>query len=654
MGSDNRKLLKGKNGRAVTAVSRKRDTFLGALLLLVLVGIFLFYLTGGRSFHLSVPLTSDGYDDTSFLSEIKIMKDESNWLKTDNLGAPYGTDRSTLLSHYLKTDIDLLCFFFVKLTGSIGAADNLTFFTLIFLIALVSYLVLRSRKIDLFFSVAGALSFAFLPYLFFRNELHLMLSAYYCVPLSILLCVWIYEDDGFLCRMQGGSLKAEAFPDTKREEAAEIGEELPAAPGRPAAKGGFMRYRRNWLAVLFAGLIALNGIGYYPFFTCFFLMVAGLSKSLKDRSLRGLIQALRQIGLIICFLLAEISGWLVSWLRAGRPAMVQERTIGGVEIYALKIARLFIPVFGSGISRLDHLLDSYKSVEYANTVTESSEYLGLIGTVGLFFLLLIFLLRFERKSKYGVLTLLSEMNIAALLYGTMGGLNVFVTLFLTASVRCTNRISVFIAFISIYGFCAVMSSWAKELRAGERKRASVRTLLGLAAIYGLSLFLLAASLWLQTRGQSFRNEETSVRYAQEQEFVERIEKKMPDGSMIFELPYFIYPEGGRRVNMNSDEQFLGYLHSTSLRWSYGALPYEKASILNQRLSEREPEKMLRKLRKHGFSGIYINSKGYTTDEFLVLSGTIENLTETKPLVSEDGYLYFYDISGLQQDESSDG
>ena len=87
---------------------RKRNTFLGALFLLAAVGIFLFCLTGGRSFHLSVPLTSDGYDDTSFLSEIKIMKDESNWLKTDNLGAPYGTDRSTLLSHYLKTDIDLL------------------------------------------------------------------------------------------------------------------------------------------------------------------------------------------------------------------------------------------------------------------------------------------------------------------------------------------------------------------------------------------------------------------------------------------------------------------------------------------------------------------------------------------------------------------
>ena len=648
MGSDDRILRNERTGRAATAVFRKRNTFLGALFLLAAVGIFLFCLTGGRSFHLSVPLTSDGYDDTSFLSEIKIMKDESNWLKTDNLGAPYGTDRSTLLSHYLKTDIDLLCFFFVKLTGSIGAADNLTFFTLIFLISLVSYLVLRSRKIDLFFSVAGALSFTFLPYLFFRNELHLMLSAYYCIPLSILLCIWIYEDDDFLCRKHRRLLKAEPLSDTKREKAAGNGE------GLSAAKGSFLRYRRNWLAVLFAGFIAFNGIGYYPFFTCFFLVVAGISKSLKDRSFRGLLQAFKQIGLIFCFLLIEISGWIVSWLRAGKPAMVQERTIGGVEVYTLKIARLFIPAFGTGIDKLDHLLDSYKNVEYANTVTESSEYLGLIGTIGLFFLLLILLLRFERKSKYGILTLLSEMNIAALLYGTLGGLNVFVTLFLTASVRCTNRISVFIAFISIYGFCAVMSSCAKELRAGERKRASVRKLLGIVAIYGLSLFLLVASLWLQIRGQSFRNEMTAVRYAQEQEFVGRIEKKMPNGSMIFELPYFIYPEGGMRVNMNSDEQFLGYLHSTSLRWSYGALPYEKASILNQRLSKLEPEKMLRKLRKHGFSGIYINSKGYTIDEFLVLSGAIEKLTETKPLVSEDGNLYFYDITGLKQDEISDG
>ena len=648
MGSDDRILRNERTGRAATAVFRKRNTFLGALFLLAAVGIFLFILTGGRSFHLSVPLTSDGYDDTSFLSEIKIMKDESNWLKTDNLGAPYGTDRSTLLSHYLKTDIDLLCFFFVKLTGSIGAADNLTFFTLIFLIALVSYLVLRSRKIDLFFSAAGALSFTFLPYLFFRNELHLMLSAYYCIPLSILLCIWIYEDDDFLCRKHRRLLKAEPFLDTKGEKAARNGE------GLSAANGSFLRYRRNWLAVLFAGLIAFNGIGYYPFFTCFFLVVAGISKSLKDRSFRGMLQAFRQIVLIFCFLLLEISGWIVSWLRAGRPAMVQERTIEGVEVFTLKIARLFLPPFGTGIGRLDQLLDSYKSVEYANALTESSEYLGLIGTVGFLLLLMVLLLRFERNSEYGVLTLLSEMNIAALLYGTLGGLNVFVTLFLTASVRCTNRISVFIAFISIYGFCVIMSGWADELRTEEGKRALAGKRFSLAAIYGLSAVLLLAGLWLQMRGQSFRNEETAVKYAQEQEFVDQIEEMMPDGSMIFELPYFKYPEGAMRVSMNSDAQFLGYLHSSSLRWSYGALPYEEAAILNEQLSLLEPAELLPALREYGFSGIYINTTGYTVDEFLVLSEEIERQTDKKPLVSEDGSLYFYDISDHKQDDIHGG
>jgi hypothetical protein len=104
----------------------------------------------------------------------------------------------------------------VKLTGSIGAADNLTFFTLIFLIALVSYLVLRSRKIDLFFAAAGALSFTFLPSLFFRNDLHVMLSAYCFIPLSILLCIWLYEDDNFLCRQKKSSLMSEPAAAPKR------------------------------------------------------------------------------------------------------------------------------------------------------------------------------------------------------------------------------------------------------------------------------------------------------------------------------------------------------------------------------------------------------------------------------------------------------
>ena len=139
-----------------------------------------------------------------------------------------------------------------------------------------------------------------------------------------------------------------------------------------------------------------------------------------------------------------------------------------------------------------------------------------------------------------------------------------------------------------------------------------------------------------------------------QEFVDQIEEMMPDGSMIFELPYFKYPEGAMRVSMNSDAQFLGYLHSSSLRWSYGALPYEEAAILNEQLSLLEPAELLPALREHGFSGIYINTTGYTVDEFLVLSEEIERLTDKKPLVSEDGSLYFYDISDHKQDDIHGG
>ena len=99
-----------------------------------------------------------------------------------------------------------------------------------YLIGLITYFVLRCLKLREWISIGGALTFAFLPFIFFRNIEHLVLSSYYFIPLLILLCLWIYEDKNFL-----------------------------------VLNKSFFSYKKNILAIIFTALIANSGIVYWHF-----------------------------------------------------------------------------------------------------------------------------------------------------------------------------------------------------------------------------------------------------------------------------------------------------------------------------------------------------------------------------------------------------
>ena len=110
------------------------------------------------------------------------------------------------------------------------------------------------------------------------------------------------------------------------------------------------------------------------------------------------------------------------------------------------------------------------------------------------------------------------------------------------------------------------------------------------------------------------------------------------------LPYHEYPEGGQQNGMGDSELFVGYLHSDTLKWSFGITKETDQDAWNVATAAMSAQDMVQELKSKGFSGIYINRKGYASVQLWQKQeqDLSEYLNQT-PVVSEDGSLSFFKI-----------
>jgi phosphoglycerol transferase len=91
----------------------------------------------------------------------------------------------------------------------------------------------------------------------------------------------------------------------------------------------------------------------------------------------------------------------------------------------------------------------------------------------------------------------------------------------------------------------------------------------------------------------------------------------------------------------------GYLHSNTLRWSYGSMRDRQDALWEERVAGQPLEMMIRQLAYAGFSGIYVDRYGYSDLGSGIESRLSQQLGEF-PLVSEDGRLAFFNLTGLAE------
>ena len=390
------------------------------------------------------------------------------------------------------------------------------------------------------------------------------------------------------------------------------------------------------MVLFFTFLIANNGIAYYPFFTCFIFLVTAISKLLKTGKIR---QGLRGIiaTVMVCFfvVISILPGKIYTLINGSNSAAIDRSGFEQAELYGLKIAQLFMPVNGHGL--YDKYIDYYNDAAFL--VNENSTaYLGIIGMIG--FIILGLWLFARRDGKDGILSkrlgYLSELNIAMVLLGTIGGIGAMFAFFISPMLRGYNRISIFIEYVAIFAVALCMDRLVEVINAKKKLKGVL-----IYIVYGVFGLACIFSIWegcpnLATPPYDTIREE----YASDKDFVESIENQLDEGAMVYQLPYHEYPEFGPVNDMWDYHLYVGFVHSDTLRWSYGSIKGREEDTWNKNVSEMSYGDMVKYLKEQDFAGIYVDRRAYLDEEFLELKTGLEGAVGGSFISSDNGNLYF--------------
>lgn len=528
------------------------------------LGLWLFAVPTG--FSLATPLAYGDGDTTQNWMYIRRVL-EGAWFPfaTDRMGAPFGA------AEFDYPEAEALNYLLIKGLGLFSdnwtVVSNLFVFAGFPLAAGSAYFLLRSLRVEPLWAVPCALLFAFLPYHFLRVfGGHLFLTSYWNAPLA----AWL----AFQC-----------WPDADR--------------GSPAF--GVPHAGRLAKAV---AVVAVGSAGiYYAYFGCFLIVVSGLAAAAARMSTRAMLPAAGTL-LGICIVVAmQLSPAIFHRLAEGPNAEAVRRSPAESENYGLKMTQLVLPHPGHPLPALNALAARYeKTAPLANEGWSSS--LGVLGSVGL---LLLAASGFTRLTRGGGAATTPEkaalLAAAAILLGTVGGLGTIFAWTITPLIRGYNRISV---FIGVFSFLALALSLHGVVR-WRRLRAGWSRALAVLAAASMSLF----GMWDQTT--AFDQTPIAAEFARDGEFFARAEQDLPAGTMVYQLPYRRYPEAGPLLRMQDYDHARGYLHTSRLRWSYGAMKGREGDLWLRALSLRPTEKQLDLAAESGFGAVYVDRRAYADD-----------------------------------------
>ncbi len=541
--------------RGLSAAGR-RPAFLAFLAVtgLCLVGLWLAFAPMAPWLTTPIGYEGDGLWNL-FVAKTTIETGWYGW--NDRLGAPFG---ATYLD-FPKPEILFLGFF--RLVGVCGGspflANNLLFFLGFVATAWSALWTLRRHfSIDWPLAVAGGVVFAFIPFHVIRVG-HLFLGVSIAVPLAVGLAISV----------------ASSIP--------------------PFFEEGSIRLakREVWIA---AAVVAATS-SYWVYFAVLLVGFSGLIETLRRRRFRPFVSALFVVGLLGALSAVNLSPSLWHRIQGGRNTEVLDRAPASSEDLSLRPIHLILPTQNHRIPLLGAAALRFNSLAPAINENRTAT-LGLLGTAGFVLLLTRLVVGVRRGEESSPLATAARLNAVALAIGVTGGLGTAVAFFVTPLYRATNRISVFIAFLSI---AALLSAIQGRVRSSRRS--------GFVAV-AVCLALAVIGWWdqvpVRTRPDSSR---IAARFESDRAFVQRLESAWPEATAVWQFPYSRNPEPSRDEPVPPYDQMRPYLHSSRFRWSYGEVRGRPGDLWERAISQLPMEKLYDVVRASGFDVICLDRSG---------------------------------------------
>lgn len=487
---------------------------------------------------------------------------ETGWyFQNPWLGAPFG---ATFLD-FPKPEVLYLAFFRVAgaFTKDPAQACNVFYFLGFPAVGWAALWTLRTGfRLEWPLAIAGAALYAFLPYHLLRIG-HLFLANYFVVPLAIWLMLRIAAD---------------APPFFERSK---LGGSTPLV----------------WLlCVLIAGTSS-----YYAYFSVLLLMLSGGVEAILQRHWRPLASAGCLVLMIAAFSAINLAPSLWYRIHEGPNLEVATRAPSGADVYSLRPIQMILPSPRHRVQALAQPARKYNST--APLVNENwTSTLGMLASAGFVILLLALLIGSDFFRNMPVLAAATRINAFALFTGITGGLGTVIAVLLAPQYRAINRISVFIAFVSLAALLVLIQRW------GERSAWKPR------AFSLIAVALLPFGYWDQVPADIRPQTEQLVRdYNNDRRFVSGLESILPRNASVYQLPYVPFPEHPPQHRASTYNHLRPYLHATQLRWSLGEMKGRPRDLWHRALAELPVKEQLAHIRTAGFDGILVDRSALPDD-----------------------------------------
>jgi phosphoglycerol transferase len=557
----------------------------------VMLAVFVLWgaweLIGGSAIDWKAPLMYEG-DSILHLLLIKRLWDGHGYLLNTVAGFPFGSsfhdfpgsDGFSLATLWLLA----------KITKSVAISFN-AYYLLGFPAAAISaFVVFRSQGIARMPAIAASVLFAFAPFHFLRLG-HLYYTWYFVIPIFFWYGIRVSES---------------LTPVFKKNSLSSS------------------RWRHAF------SLVLLSSFGvYYAFFGCIIIGLSGFFGAIRHHSLQPFKHAIIA-GLIIALgVLANIAPNIAYFSEHGKNDVIAVRSPSEAEVHGLKLIQMLLPQQLHRSAKLREISERYNN-NFPLVAENSLASLGVIASIGFLLMLGIAVLPRRSQTAASSIFLLAFLTVSLVLIATIGGFSAIFAEFVSAQIRAWNRISIFISFLGIFGFAYALHH--------IRPRAPIYCA-------ALIISLVAFGIWDQSPAQNVKHiNRTQENYRSDAAYIKKIEAVAGPTAAVYELPYMQFPESPGVGTLNAYDLGKPYLHSKNMRWSFGTMAGRMGDNFYQKLSQQPLPIQLEIVRYLGFTGLYIDRRGYA-DGGAAIEGELHALTaNSSPLTNAQGNVAFYQLA----------